>query len=182
MKKTELTSDFGSSNVNRKLYEPENRQHNPFTARENPGPGTYDENETHAVKNKQFNAEGKNSIFLSKVPNCKDAIVVKPRQDFPGPGTYKADVRRVNTSAGNRFQNDKDSQLESFYGSGGAQLNATSPFASTTERVDFWKNELNAPYTKQTYLENPGPGQYAVNAAKKKENELKSRILMEHSM
>ena len=79
VKKTDLTNDFGSSNVNRKLYEPENRQHNPFTARENPGPGTYDENEVHAVKNKQFNAEGKNSIFLSKVPNCKDSIVVKPR-------------------------------------------------------------------------------------------------------
>jgi len=53
---------------------------------------------------------------------------------------------------------------------------------STTERVDYWKNELDAPFTKQTYLENPGPGQYTVNEAKKKDNELKSRILMEHSV
>lgn len=52
---------------------------------------------------------------------------------------------------------------------------------STTDRVDFWKNELDAPFTKQTYLQNPGPGSYSVNATKKKENELKSRILMEHS-
>ena len=49
--------------------------------------------------------------------------------------------------------------MESQYGQGSG-LNATSPFMSTTDRGDFWKNELNAPYTKQTYLENPGPGQY----------------------
>ena len=148
VKKTELTSDFGSSNVNRKLHEPQNRQHNTLTARENPGPGTYDENEINAVKNKQFNAEGKNSIFLSKVPNCKDAIVVKPRQDFPGPGTYKTEVRKLNTAAGGRNHGDKDSTMESFYGSGGAQINATSPFMSTTDRAEFWSHELNAPYTK----------------------------------
>ena len=91
VKKTDLTNDFGSSNVNRRLWEPTNGKHNPFTARDNPGPGTYDESETQAVRKKQFNAEGKNSIFLSKVPNCKDAVIVKPRQDFPGPGTYKTD-------------------------------------------------------------------------------------------
>jgi len=79
VKKTDLTNDFGSSNVNRRLWEPANFKHNPFTARDNPGPGTYDENETQQVRKKQFNAEGKNSIFLSKVPNCKDAVVVKPR-------------------------------------------------------------------------------------------------------
>jgi len=52
VKKTDLTNDFGSSNVNRKLWEPVNTQHNTFTARENPGPGTYDENETHVVTKK----------------------------------------------------------------------------------------------------------------------------------
>lgn len=79
VKKTELTNDFGSSNVARRLWEPLNNKHNTFTSRENPGPGTYDENEANAIKKKQFNAEGKNSIFLSKVPNCKDSITVKPR-------------------------------------------------------------------------------------------------------
>jgi len=52
---------------------------------------------------------------------------------------------------------------------------------STTDRGDFWKNEITAPFTKQTYLENPGPGQYDAKG-KKKENEVKSRILWEHSM
>ena len=70
--------------------------------------------------------------------------------------------------------------MESQYGQGSG-MNATSPFLSTTDRGDFWKNELNAPYTKQTYLENPGPGQYDAKG-KKKENEVKNRILWEHSM
>jgi len=50
---------------------------------------------------------------------------------------------------------------------------------STTERGDFWKHEINAPYTKQSFLQNPEPGHYATNANKKKENEVKNRILME---
>ena len=79
VKKSDLTNDFGSSSVNRRLWEPVNKKENPFTSRENPGPGAYDENESNAVRKKQFNAEGKNSIFLSKVPNCKDAIILKPR-------------------------------------------------------------------------------------------------------
>lgn len=108
MKKTDLTNDFGSSNVNRKLWEPLNAKHNTFTSRENPGPGTYDETEIATVKKKQFNAEGKNSIFLSKVPNCKDSIIVRPRQDFPGPGSYTA--RKPNTSAGMRGTH-KDSDI-----------------------------------------------------------------------
>jgi len=117
VKKTELNTDFGTSNVNRKLWEPVNTKHNTFTSRENPGPGAYDENEIHVVKKKQFNAEGKNSIFLSKVPNCKHAVTVKPRQDFPGPGTYKTEGRKAATAA---YGSRKDSQMESFYGSGGA--------------------------------------------------------------
>jgi hypothetical protein len=52
VKQTILTNDFGSSNVNRKLWEPVNAQFNPYTARENPGPGTYDENENLAVTKK----------------------------------------------------------------------------------------------------------------------------------
>ena len=52
VKSTILTNDFGTSAVNRKLWEPLNQQHNPFTSRENPGPGTYDENENLAVTKK----------------------------------------------------------------------------------------------------------------------------------
>lgn len=108
MKATILTNDFGSSSVNRKLWEPQNVKHNIFTSRDNPGPGAYDENENLAVTKKQFNAEGKNSIFLSKVPNCKDSRVTK--QDFPGPGTYKNPDEvpaKLNVNA------PKESQMES---------------------------------------------------------------------
>jgi hypothetical protein len=31
-------------------------------------------------------------------------------------------------------------------------------FSGKTTRGDFWKNELNAPYTKATFNVNPGPG------------------------
>ncbi len=46
-------------------------------------------------------------------------------------------------------------------------------------RGDFWKNELNAPYTKQTYLQTPGPGQYPLN---KKKDDIKTRLLQEETV
>jgi len=55
-----------------------------------------------------------------------------------------------------------------------------NPFMSTTMRGDFWKNELNAPFTKQTYLENPGPGQYVTE--KKKSDDIKTRLLQEETV
>ena len=50
----------------------------------------------------------------------------------------------------------------------------------TTKGRDFWLNEVNAPYTRQTYLSNPGPGQYPVN--KKKGDDIKSRLLQEETV
>lgn len=55
-----------------------------------------------------------------------------------------------------------------------------NPFMSTTMRGDFWKNELSAPYTKQTFLANPGPGQYQID--KKKGEDIKSRLLQEETV
>ena len=79
--------DFQTSKDCRKVFEPtidiENKQ---FPPRENPGPGVYDHNDTEIAKEKKtFNSQGKTSIFLSKVPNCKDA---KIKNDKPGPGHY----------------------------------------------------------------------------------------------
>jgi len=51
---------------------------------------------------------------------------------------------------------------------------------SSTQRQGFWKNELNAPYTKQTYIRNPGPDHYQVN--KKKGDDIKSRLLVEETV
>jgi hypothetical protein len=51
---------------------------------------------------------------------------------------------------------------------------------STTTRGDFWRNEITAPFTKQTYLGNPGPGQYPIG--KKKGDDIKSRLLQEETV
>ena len=45
---------------------------------------------------------------------------------------------------------------------------------SGTGRADMWRNELNAPFTKQTYIKNPGPGQYFSN---KRKDDIKQRLL-----
>ena len=74
--------------------------------------------------------------------------------------------------------NPNDSSIYSSV-NGGKDPNA-SAFMSATHRVDFWKNELNTPYTKQSYLKNPGPGAYAVD--KKKGDDIKSKLLMEETV
>lgn len=51
---------------------------------------------------------------------------------------------------------------------------------STTHRVDFWKNEITTPYTKQTFMKNPGPGTYPFE--KKKGEDIKSKLLMEETV
>jgi hypothetical protein len=44
-----------------------------YPPRDIPGPGKYDEGNLTQPKN--FNAKGEGSIFLSKVPNCKDSKI-----------------------------------------------------------------------------------------------------------
>jgi hypothetical protein len=51
---------------------------------------------------------------------------------------------------------------------------------NTTHRVDFWSNEIETPYTKQTFMKNPGPGSY--NLGKKKGDDIKSKLLMEETV
>ena len=53
------------------------------------------------------------------------------------------------------------------------------PFMSTTFTRDFWKNEMNAPFTQQTFKQTPGPGQYPIT--KKKGDDIKSRLLQEET-
>ena len=55
-----------------------------------------------------------------------------------------------------------------------------NPFIYTTERSNFWSNKIDAPFTKQTYIQNPGPGHYPVN--KKKGEDIKSKLLVEESV
>ena len=63
-------ANFAASKVKRTLFEPENKAENILPAKDLPGPGKYEPIEP--VSKKQFNSSGNASIFLSKVPNCKD--------------------------------------------------------------------------------------------------------------
>jgi len=109
------------------------------------------------------------SNFLSKVPNCKDA---KIKNDKPGPGHY-TNVYPA-TTAGDASTMGSSIGESKFDSSTNGRQNLNL-FMSTTMRGDFWKNELSAPFTKQTYLENPGPNHYKVE--KKKGDDIKSRLL-----
>lgn len=75
--------DFATSKQHRKLFEPSIAIENILPAKENPGPGQYED--VNVVAKKAFNSLGTQSIFTSKVPNCKDA---KIKNDKPGPGQY----------------------------------------------------------------------------------------------
>ena len=52
----------------------------------NPGPGVYD---YEKLGQKQFNSSGENTVFQSKVPNCKSAGM---KSRAPGPGAYKETI------------------------------------------------------------------------------------------
>ena len=60
---------------------------NNLPSKENPGPGEYES--MNADDRKNFNAQGQNAIFLSKVPNCKDTKI-KHFENL-GPGVYERD-------------------------------------------------------------------------------------------
>jgi hypothetical protein len=66
-------NNFASSKQKRHLWDPVNRAENEFVSREIPGPGKYEP--TEPVNQKQFNSTGNYSIFMSKVPNCKEAKI-----------------------------------------------------------------------------------------------------------
>jgi hypothetical protein len=49
-----------------------------------------------------------------------------------------------------------------------------NPFLSSTGRGDMWKNELNAPFTRATFIKTPGPGHYNKH---KRNEDVKQRLL-----
>lgn len=77
-------NNFIASKTKRTLFEPVNRRENNLPARDIPGPGKYEP--ILPPDNKMFNSTGNNSIFVSKVPNCKDQKI--KNQSLPGPGFY----------------------------------------------------------------------------------------------
>ena len=85
VKQRHPVGDFVTSKQHRKVFEPSIERSNNLPSRENPGPGQYQEVEK--PKKKEFNAQGESSVFMSRVPNCKD--VKQNKSDVPGPGFYE---------------------------------------------------------------------------------------------
>jgi hypothetical protein len=141
-------NNFYASKGKRSLFDPVNRAENEFPPREIPGPGKYDPLEP--ANNKQFNSTGNNSIFISKVPNCKEQKI--KNSSMPGPGFYDSKM----------VKHGDPSCIGSKMGASTDESSTISqnqnPFMSGTGRAEMWRNELNAPFTKQTYIKNPGPG------------------------
>ena len=132
---------------------------------------------------KNFNAQGLNAIFLSKVPNCKDTKI-KHFENL-GPGVYEKEFSSVNASGiiGGHKRSNSDSGINESEMNASSMTNANKTnqnFMSTTKREkDFWINRIDTPYTHPTSMLNPGPGKY--NHEKKKDD-IKTRILMEETV
>lgn len=132
---------------------------------------------------KNFNAQGLNAIFLSKVPNCKDTKV-KHFENL-GPGVYEKEFSSANASGiiGDHKRSNSDSGINESEMNASSMTNANKTnqnFMSTTKREkDFWINRIDTPYTHPTSMLNPGPGKY--NHEKKKDD-IKTRILMEETV
>lgn len=77
-------NNFAASKGKRSLWEPVNRAENEYVSREIPGPGKYEPQ--LPIDKTQQNATGNYSIFMSKVPNCKEQKIKNAL--LPGPGLY----------------------------------------------------------------------------------------------
>lgn len=93
--------EFHQSKVQRTIFKQTNMAHNNMCWASNPGPGVYDYEKTGA---KQFNANGENTVFQSKVPNCQKPEKVK---QAPGPGTYKT-VVSIEKTANDQLRSTSD--------------------------------------------------------------------------
>ncbi len=113
-------------------------------------------------------------MFLSKVPNCRDQK--EKNVNMPGPGFYNTktikhgDPSTLGSQAGVSTDDSTNNQSST--------INA-NPFLSSTTRGDMWRNELNAPFTKATFIRTPGPGHYNKN---KKNDDIKQRLLQEETV
>lgn len=115
---------------------------------------------------RNFNAKGEESVFLSRVPNCKDSKI--KNSALPGPGQYHQRAMKNGDASDLGSRGATSTQDTSMAG------DSTIFFGSKIVRGEFWKNELDAPYTKATFSKAPGPGQYL---ASKKKEDIRARLL-----
>ena len=109
---------------------------------------------------------------MSKVPIGANTQI---KNTNPAPVAYN-----VSKSIGANSTMNSTLGDSKFEGSQGGRPNSNGFFLSTTARGDFWKNDPSAPFTQQTYMQNPGPDKYPVE--KKKGDDIKSRLLQEETV
>lgn len=166
-KKTASETFFAASKTKRTIFEPTNRKENEMPPRDLPGPGKYDSE--FIVNNKMFNSTGNNSMFLSKVAKLQKSRATSQ----PGPGTY--DVKTVPRGDPSMIGSQQESSTEQ----SSVMTSNANPFLSSTGRGDMWKNQMNAPFTRASFLKNPGPGSYGQS---KNKDDIKQRLLQEEKV
>ena len=86
-----------------------------------------------------------------------------------GPGAYKTGFSIENTAMEHHRANSDGNMVGQ----------DPQSFLTKTKRGEFWRNEGETPYTKQTYHQNPGPGQYSID---KKRDTLKNKVIQEETV
>jgi len=116
--------DFASWKGERKVFDSSMVASSVIMPKDFPGPGNY---EHELAKRKNYNAQGKSSMFLSQVPVCKR----EKSFDVPGPGSYNATLPVFGTSVlGSKMESVNDSVISA---------KNTNQFVSTTGRgQDIW--------------------------------------------
>mmetsp|Transcript_7211 Transcript_7211/g.8141 ORF Transcript_7211/g.8141 Transcript_7211/m.8141 type:complete len:211 (-) Transcript_7211:748-1380(-) len=128
--------DFSKKQKSREIF------NNPSA--NNPGPGVYDlKSFVQEEGAKEKSGTAKSSMFISKVPNCKDT---KDDNGIPGPGSY--------------IDKKKKKSIHTRSHSYRVEPNGRG-FLTGTKREGYWDNTLEAPFTKGTNSKlAPGPGKY----------------------
>jgi len=153
-KKTNPKANFQASKIKRQVFAPSKHADNMYPPTDNPGPGQY--NSTLQKSRKDFNSNGESSVFVSKVPNCKDKI--------DNSATGKLDP-------GHYYNSETCLTVK---GKGPSCV-----FVSKTAKGEVWMNHPSAPFTKNNSFVTPGPGMYGV---KRKKDDLKKKILNEDTV
>lgn len=131
------TADFGKARNDRILWEQTNSKHNKFTARDNPGPGAYDQ----SVLPPQSQVEVVGTASFSSKVKTADQQRIADEKIFPGPGAYSPSQTAKNPISFSNLQG----------------------FGSTTYGRDTWKFDKELPFTEPHRLGMPGVGIYTLD-------------------
>ena len=147
IKNAAKATNFSRSKWSRKLWEPTNRQENPYPPKDNPGPGHYEFDPLPPDGDIQGN-----SSFLSKVKMAHEEVVPEERR-LLGPGTYEVPVH------------------------GAVPRGKQPGFGSGQERGETWSHDISLPYTRPERTSVPGVGSYMLDESARHKEEMKKKTL-----